>query len=214
MICRVCHKDKSKTQMRRTSKGRTLLHCIDCKGLYRCIHCDEVKLSDKFKTNSQKNTKSMAFEDGERLRIAVCYNCDFKLNKARYQRYDRKQAKTESIFNIIQLRLSKWRTQTVLNVNEELVDKEYLINLWDKQNGICPFTGDALLLTRGKTSHTTLSLDKLDPKKGYIKGNVVWTTFLTNTTKQNRNINEFIDFCRKVVNYHDNSSINLTMLSP
>jgi hypothetical protein len=51
----------------------------------------------------------------------------------------------------------------------------------------------------GKIHHNSLSLDKLDPKLGYIKGNVVWCTYLINTMKQDMTEKEFYDFIQTIL---------------
>lgn len=57
------------------------------------------------------------------------------------------------------------------------IDLEYLKELWEKQKGICPYTGLSLILPKYsnvKEIPFTLraSLDRIDSSKGYIKGNV------------------------------------------
>lgn len=53
----------------------------------------------------------------------------------------------------------------------------------------------------GKINSDTLSLDKLDPSKGYIKGNVVWCSYLINTMKQNMTEEQFYTFIEGILKF-------------
>lgn len=52
---------------------------------------------------------------------------------------------------------------------------------------------------RGNQIETTLSVDRLTPKIGYVKGNVVLCTGKSNTSKSDRTELEFYSFCEKVL---------------
>ena len=58
------------------------------------------------------------------------------------------------------------------------IDLPYLKSLWEKQNGICPYTGFKMDLPETTLSHSSFkslkksSLDRIDSSKGYVKGNV------------------------------------------
>ena len=62
---------------------------------------------------------------------------------------------------------------------------EYLKEVWDKQNGICPITGWKLKLKTYKCRKTSLvpqhaSVDRIDNDKGYIKGNIRFISVMCN----------------------------------
>jgi hypothetical protein len=55
------------------------------------------------------------------------------------------------------------------------LDNEYVINLWEESKGKCSLTGINLVLGRSgefKVHPDAPSLDKIEPKLGYVKGNV------------------------------------------
>ncbi len=87
---------------------------------------------------------------------------------------------------------------------------DYLIELFIKQQRMCYYTdkeltlvsfrGDGKRVVNLPNYHYQASLDKLEPKKGYVKGNVVWCGWLVNTCKNLMNENEFYELCKTVVN--------------
>lgn len=174
-------------------------HCTNCVGLYRCIHCGKISQSSQFKTHSgRKDGSLLRFSDGERMRIAICYQCDFQKNKERYTRYDRRILSTSTIEAFVSNNLQRWRSKTPGTP----INRDFLIALWHEQNGCCYYTGRPLSTSRGKGEWGSLSLDRLDPNKGYIPGNVVWTSRLVNTSKGSRTKQEFIAFCFDVVSHN------------
>ena len=53
----------------------------------------------------------------------------------------------------------------------------------------CPISKEKMIWgIHGKNNiFNSPSVDRIDPDKGYVKGNVRWVTFLCNTLKSNRN---------------------------
>lgn len=71
---------------------------------------------------------------------------------------------------------------------------EYLINQWETQNGKCFYT-NLPMVSHGKDfgwqRWDAPSLDRLEPDKGYIEGNVVWCCFGVNSFKGRLNETQF-----------------------
>lgn len=78
---------------------------------------------------------------------------------------------------------------------------EYLVELYSQQNGCCYYSNEKMVFgwIDGKVQHNTLSLDKLDPTKGYVKENVVWCSYLANTMKQDMNEQQFYNYMLKIL---------------
>lgn len=72
---------------------------------------------------------------------------------------------------------------------------QYLWNLYLQQNKRCALTGDYM------SNIMRASLDRIDSSKGYIEGNVQWTTIDANIAKQDMKESDFIELCQKVVNH-------------
>lgn len=106
------------------------------------------------------------------------------------QRYHEKHHGT--IKHHVQEKIATWRKAS--NVPSDLT-VEYLVGLFEKQDGLCFYSGEKMIFgwVDGKVHHNSLSLDKLDPIKGYVQGNVVWCTYLVNTMKQDMAEQRFYD---------------------
>jgi hypothetical protein len=84
---------------------------------------------------------------------------------------------------------------------------EYLKEIWDNQNGICPYTGIKLILkdfSNKKIDPLFLaSVDRIDSNKGYVKENIQWVSAPINYLKSNLTHFQVIEMCRKIQEYHN-----------
>ena len=86
------------------------------------------------------------------------------------------------------------------------LDAEYLTSITFDQKFSCYYTGFFLQPSIGRRPITIeerlnrLSLDRKDPKKGYVYGNIVLVCDLVNSSKLNLNDHEFISFLRIITN--------------
>ena len=83
-----------------------------------------------------------------------------------------------------------------------VVTKEYLWNLYLKQDKKCALTGLDIHFVRDRSSQRssaqTASLDRIDSSKGYIEGNVQWVHKTINIMKWHIEQKHFIEMCQKV----------------
>ena len=77
---------------------------------------------------------------------------------------------------------------------------EYLKDLWDKQQAICPVTGITMTMypttNWGRATPYQASLDRIDNDKGYIKGNVRFVVLIFNyarNTFADQDVIQFIE---------------------
>jgi hypothetical protein len=83
---------------------------------------------------------------------------------------------------------------------------EYLKEVWDKQNGICPYTGIKMELGRTsgdediKKTPTKASLDRIDPNIGYVIDNVEFVCYCVNVMKNDFTKEEMINFINLIKN--------------
>jgi hypothetical protein len=79
------------------------------------------------------------------------------------------------------------------------VSKEYLWDLFVKQNRKCALSGLDLQFRRDQHStEGTASLDRIDSFKGYVEGNVQWLHKDINFMKQTKTDEYFIQLCKLV----------------
>jgi hypothetical protein len=90
------------------------------------------------------------------------------------------------------------------------VSKEYLWDLFLKQNKICALSGVSIVLgNRYKRLTTTASLDRMNSSLGYVEGNVQWVHKLINMMKRRLTNDEFLDWCKTIITYNENKSIRV-----
>ena len=82
---------------------------------------------------------------------------------------------------------------------------EFLKELWDKQNGICPLSGWKMhmpattLIWNSEPSHPKrASLDRITPRKPYNEDNVRFVCHIANMAKHAYSDEEVIAFCKAV----------------
>lgn len=81
------------------------------------------------------------------------------------------------------------------------VDLEFLVDLYNKQEGLCPYSGRKMVFDIN--SPERLSLDRKDSNQGYIKTNVVWCCWQANNIKQDLSMEDFkkwINIIHKKIN--------------
>ena len=79
------------------------------------------------------------------------------------------------------------------------ISKQYLWDLYLKQNGKCALTGESIFLISTKDGNA--SLDRIDSNVGYEEGNVQWITKEANICKNKLSQNDFLMLCQKVINH-------------
>jgi len=82
---------------------------------------------------------------------------------------------------------------------EPNIDREYLYELFKRQQGKCALSGVDMKIEKGAI--TCLSLDKIEPDKGYTKGNVQWLAWAVNRAKGDMPQAVFISMCEHVLSH-------------
>lgn len=76
------------------------------------------------------------------------------------------------------------------------LSNRFLTELWDKQYGRCALSGAELGYIG--TGWSAASIDRIDPSKGYVEGNVQWTCWRANDAKANMTNEDFVSMCRAI----------------
>src|SRR5687767_13093228 len=148
-----------------------------------CKKCNQSKSLNQFRTR---------IKDGKSYRRGTCRACEYLESKKYFQqpgvrkRIVDKQRSKDPIRFWITSRKNCWKGS---------LTTQYLIDLWNKQEGKCYYTGEVLIPEGGrgtnKPAQNSASLDKLNPELGYIEGNVAWCSFRLNTMKGNATEEQF-----------------------
>lgn len=84
------------------------------------------------------------------------------------------------------------------------IDIPYLKQIWESQNGLCPFTNVRLLLRthynykENKTKPYMASIDRIDNSRGYVKGNIRFVALIFNYARNIFSDEEVLEFCKQV----------------
>jgi len=79
------------------------------------------------------------------------------------------------------------------------IDIDYLLEVWENQNGICPYTGISLVHPSFKNINCkikTASLDRINSSKGYIKDNLQFVSIAINNMKSSMSHEQTIELCK------------------
>lgn len=77
---------------------------------------------------------------------------------------------------------------------EFTVTEEYLKDLFDKQGGMCSYSGVKLSFEKKDPARATI--DRVDSNKGYVVNNVVWCSYRVNIMKGADDVDEFKKWIR------------------
>ena len=88
------------------------------------------------------------------------------------------------------------------NLEYEL-DQDYIEELLIKQNSRCLYTGIEFL-NNHKDKNTYPTIDRIDPSKGYIKGNICICTWAVNIIKSTFTTEQFKNIITKIYENKDN----------
>jgi len=100
--------------------------------------------------------------------------------------------------------------ETSVEVNLTL---KYLKKIWDKQMGICPYTGIKMILPDTTNLYQTIhslkkaSIDRIDSSKGYIEDNVEFVCMAINFAKNNYKREDMKSFIKEIVASQNTLSI-------
>lgn len=97
------------------------------------------------------------------------------------------------------------RSRARLKNLEFNLDLKYLFNLWDEQDGRCAVSNRKFKLTidsEDRREKDAPSLDRIDSKIGYLKGNVRLVTLHTNLALSTFGLDAFYQLCEDVLYFN------------
>ena len=190
-------------------KGQESLHlvCRECEdkkaleeewkdGKLLCHYCGEYKPVECFSPNGGGSSI-------RNNRRSICNEC----NSKRQRYHDLSLSDNKKLDKCLRFRFLGARSRA-LNSNIEFnITFEYIKELWNEQKGICALSNVPMtyLLREGRTP-TTVSIDKIDRIKGYIKGNIQLVCMACNQIKSDLTEEEMYNFCKKIVKTYENKN--------
>lgn len=85
---------------------------------------------------------------------------------------------------------------------EFTITLEYIANLYKEQDGKCAVSGVSIDIKGTPWKGQTGSLDRIDPTKGYIEGNVQWVHKQINELKWDLQPEEFYSIVKQIYEYN------------
>ena len=166
-----------------------------------CDHCGKSFLRERGEYNRcRKNNK----------KIFCRQSCSSSFNNTkRFLSEEIKEKRNQRIKQLSGNRLDKFSPfryyikkakERASQYGEHNLTLEFLKDLWEKQNEICPYTGKKMHLPASSLEHDKLanpnkaSLDRIDSSKGYIQGNVEFVCLAVNYAKNRFSREDILDF--------------------
>lgn len=96
------------------------------------------------------------------------------------------------------------KTRSVIKDVPFDIDFEFLIDLWESQNGACCVSGRVFDLEPAKerVNKNAPSLDRIVPELGYTKGNVRFVSWQVNAAISEYGLANFMNICRDVIEFN------------
>lgn len=157
------------------------------KGEYFCYKCGSFKSLDSFyKDTTNKYRKGHS---------TICIECSQSMRKNSYL-----NRSIEKYLFSTYYRCSR-RERIRGGICD--FDKTYLLELYNKQKGKCAITGIDMTYEAGSgKKYNTISLDRIDSSKGYVKDNIQFVCYMVNVMKLNQSMEDFLFLCKQVVEYN------------
>lgn len=118
--------------------------------------------------------------------------------KTKEERY----AVSEAYLNTLEGRLNKLKINARGSAKKRghICTLEYqdLMDLWQKQKGLCAYTGWPMEVTT--KSQKLVSLERIDNSIGYEKANILLVCWCANKARSGMTQDEFVEMCKAVVN--------------
>jgi hypothetical protein len=154
-----------------------------------CKDCNELKNIDLFDKASYKN--------GNTCIRNTCKEC----LKTQKKQYYKKQV--ENDLGLSSNRSAEaWITKIIYKASKRNklfeIDKEYVLNIYKKQNGKCALSGQILTFHKNNLS-SNISIDRIDSSKGYVIGNIQLVCTHVNIMKWDKSTEELLSWCEKII---------------
>lgn len=167
-----------------------------------CFRCDTVKPLTDF----TKSKQGLSYKTGTSEHHTYCKACnakhaaDWREKRPGYRGSGRIKSIPQEdrlLMSAIRHRLKDAKSRCKKYGKDLDVDDIYLYELFKQQDRCCALTGAELMVEVGHP--LCLSLDQIDPTKGYTQGNVQWLAWAVNRAKGDLSTDHFYEMCEAVM---------------
>ena len=180
--CRLCEdKDRNKAEWK---DGKLRCHC-----------CDNYLDPSEFRLDNTKGYYKIRDFHG-----TICKSCQ----KDNQRKLQERLSEKNKLIKILQARWLGARDRAKSKNMYFDLTKEFLLDLWDKQEGKCALTGLDMTYDRytGRT-YTNVSIDRIDTNKGYTKDNVQLVCMAANQAKSDLTDEQLYQVCKGIVDKYE-----------
>lgn len=187
-ICKECRRKGKRTEWARP-KHKKIIELQNQK----CKKCNSVKPLSEFYSNG-------CFADGVIKYRSTCKECVKKKTNNIYPKIRNKKIYfyNKSAKNYL-AHLVNHATKRKIGSN---IDTEFIVQLWEKQQGKCALTNIEMTRIYGEGRlNTNVSIDRIDSFKPYAKDNVQLVCLAVNIMKQQMSTEELAVWCERVIKH-------------
>ena len=148
-----------------------------------CIDCKKTLPIEEFYINNGRNNNW----------FSKCKKCNIEDHKKRYNSSPERRA-------VILWNSAKSRSKKE-NISFSITTKD-LVEQYQKQNGKCYYSGKQMTYQSGDKDK--MSVDRIDPLKGYTIGNIVLCCWQINDMKKNYTEGDFLSLCKQIYDFSTN----------
>jgi hypothetical protein len=190
VIC-ICSECGIKTPKRFREANRKHRCQTIINGKKKCFKC-------KLKLDVENFSKNRSTFDGYSKVCKECfsnYECVVKGYKKKSEKI-KTDLKTYLNYKLTSIKIKSEQKNIFFNLK-----KDYLFELYEKQKGKCYYTKMEIKHNKGCFQFDSISVDRLDPNKGYTEDNIVLCSFGINSFKGMLNESEFKNILREYIPY-------------
>ena len=187
--CKECAKEKEKKRVR--------VPAFNSEGFLYCKKCKTYKPVDHFYPNSSTIKCRQYYSDN-------CKECEAERKKA-----SRELTYTNDKESFLKSLMQGCKTRA-LKENKFKFDLtlEQLLELWDKQKGLCAISGLEMTTIKGKGKMPlNASIDRIQPGQDYTISNIQLVCSHVNMMKSNLTEEELLEFCKAILKNHDKNNV-------
>lgn len=129
----------------------------------------------------------------------LCSTVCRKARAASNATYRRQSSATSHLLSL----LAQAKSRSAKKGIEFSLSRDFILDLYAKQGGKCALTGRSFIASKSpgnsRTHMNTVTIDKIDPNKGYTPDNVQLLTYMANVCKNAFSTADVVEFAKDVI---------------